>query len=147
MVATIELAERIPTTVIAYSTASLLGGSATLSLEATPPSDDAPDGYLATDGRGQITGTIRSRLIEQVRNELDNYVLPFVELAENLNDLVKPLSEDDPNAAKENVRTIVRGVNETIELFKGFSSSLPRLYCAPASPYSAKGPQISSALA
>ena len=108
----------IPNDVELYATSSLLGGSATLQLEA-PPEPEAP--ALATDGSAHLADEIRSRLIAQLTSELDARMWPVVEamkefelLARNLNELVEPRDSDDP-ADTRNIRTAVETLNEVLE--------------------------------
>jgi phospholipid/cholesterol/gamma-HCH transport system substrate-binding protein len=109
----------IPEGVELYATSSLLGGSATLQLEA-PPDPDAP--VLARDGSAHLADEIRSRLIAQLTSELDARMGPVVEamkefelLARNLNELVEPFDPDDSAADARNIRTAVATLNEVLE--------------------------------
>ncbi|MHC4709938.1 MAG: MlaD family protein [Planctomycetota bacterium] len=108
----------IPDDVELYATSSLLGGSATLQLEA-PPEPDTP--VLTRDGSAHLADEIRSRLIAQLTSELDARMGPVVEamkefelLARNLNELVEPRDSDDP-ADTRNIRTAVETLNEVLE--------------------------------
>ncbi|MHC4786661.1 MAG: MlaD family protein [Planctomycetota bacterium] len=109
---------RIPEGVGLYATSSLLGGSATLQLEA-PPGPAGPG--LPTDGSAHLADEIRSRLIAQLTSELDARMGPVVEamkefelLARNLNELVE---EPGPDGAGDNrnIRTAVATLNEVLE--------------------------------
>jgi phospholipid/cholesterol/gamma-HCH transport system substrate-binding protein len=106
----VEIAEQVKL----YATSSLLGGSATLQLEA-PAHPGGP--VLATDGSAHVADEIRSRLIAQLTSELDSRMGPVVEamrefemLARNLNELVEPPDPDD-----RNIRTAVATLNEVLE--------------------------------
>ncbi|MHC4980021.1 MAG: MlaD family protein [Planctomycetota bacterium] len=108
----------IPEDAELYATSSLLGGSATLQLEATPE----PHGpILPRDGSARLADEIRSRLIAQLTSELDARMGPVVEamkefelLARNLNELVEPSDSDDA-ADTRNIRTAVEKLNEVLE--------------------------------
>jgi phospholipid/cholesterol/gamma-HCH transport system substrate-binding protein len=108
----------IPDDVELYATSSLLGGSATLQLEA-PTSPGGP--VLARDGSAHLADEIRSRLIAQLTSELDARMGPVVEamkefelLARNLNELVEPPDPSRPADAR-NIRTAVETLNEVLE--------------------------------
>ncbi len=119
IVAMLDTNVRIPAAVVPYATASLLGGAATLQLEGLPPVVDRPSAYLPTDGSAVIAARIGSRLIEQVRNEFAANFGSVVELADNLNDLLRPVVDgDDPEAARESIRTVVRNINDWLETFR-----------------------------
>jgi phospholipid/cholesterol/gamma-HCH transport system substrate-binding protein len=117
LVALIDQTVQIPDDVVPYATVSLLGGSATLELEGTV----RPGGpILPTDGTATLKAEIRSRLIEQITNELDARMSPVVDalaefqvLAHNLNELVEP---PDPGRPGEvlNIRTAVEALNEVL---------------------------------
>ena len=108
----------IPDDVELYATSSLLGGSATLQLEAAPE----PDGsVLARDGSAHLADEIRSRLIAQLTSELDARMGPVVEamkefelLARNLNELVE-LPDPGGPADTRNIRTAVETLNEVLD--------------------------------
>jgi phospholipid/cholesterol/gamma-HCH transport system substrate-binding protein len=109
---------RIPDGVGLYATSSLLGGSATLQLEA--PAGPVGTG-LPTDGSAHLADEIRSRLIAQLTSELDARMGPVVEamkefelLARNINELVEEPGPDDP-ADTRNIRTAVATLNQVLE--------------------------------
>ncbi len=123
MVALIESGEQIPANVVPFATTSLLGGGATLQLEGAP-SDPAREEFLATDGSATINSTIGSRLIEQVRTELDGLVTPLVQLAGNLNRLLEPPDPGDPAAVAASLYTTVTKVNAAIQRYSELASAL-----------------------
>ncbi|MHC4415306.1 MAG: MlaD family protein [Planctomycetota bacterium] len=124
VVALIGVEERIPSDVVPYATSSLLGGSATLQLEAALPEVGAPAAFLATDGSARIDARIGSRLVEQIRTELDNYIAPLVELAGNLNALLRAPEAGDPEEARWNLRTAVENLNAALEQLAGLGAAL-----------------------
>lgn len=119
IVAEITQSVLIPANVKTYANPAVLGGSATLRLE-TPPGEGGAPGTLANDGTAELSGEIRSQLLEQITSELDKRLEPmlagleeFRNLARNLNDLVEPVDPDDPAAAR-NIRTAVETLNEVL---------------------------------
>ncbi len=123
VVALIKSGEQIPANVVPFATTSLLGGGATLQLEGAP-SDPAKVEFLATDGSATINSSIGSRLIEQVRTELDGLVTPLVQLADNLNRLLEPPDPDDPAAAAASLHTTVANVNAALQKYTQLASVL-----------------------
>ncbi len=123
MVALIESGEEIPANVVPFATTSLLGGGATLQLEAAP-SDPARSEFLARDGSATINSSIGSRLIEQVRTELDGLVTPLVQLADNLNRLLEPPDPGDPAAVAASLHTTVTKVNAALQKYSELASAL-----------------------
>ncbi|MEE8147079.1 MAG: MlaD family protein [Longimicrobiales bacterium] len=121
ILALITMSQRIPADVIPHATTSLLGGSATLQLESIPSPLLA---YLPTDGTAQINGTIGSRLVEQIRTELENYVAPLVELAGNLNELVRARDPGEPQRAAASIRTALENLNTALEQLAELPASL-----------------------
>ena len=129
----INMAEQIPIEVELFADRSLLGGSATLVLEARlVPPDDAMQ-FLATDGSAQINGEIRNRLMELITAELDARMTPiinalqqFSQLGENLNALLEapdpetPEAEQLPNlhTAMVQLNTVLVDVHEALALAK-----------------------------
>jgi ABC-type transporter Mla subunit MlaD len=118
ILALIDSPVEVPERVALYATSSLLGGSATLQLEAQATPGEA---VLPTDGTARIADVIRSRLIEQITAELDTRMGPVVEamkefelLARNLNELVEPPDPDRPRDAR-NIRTAVETLNQVLE--------------------------------
>jgi phospholipid/cholesterol/gamma-HCH transport system substrate-binding protein len=118
ILALIDREVRIPSDVGLYAASSLLGGSATLQLEA-PVGPGGPG--LPTDGSAYLADEIRSRLIAQLTAELDARMGPVVEamkefelLARNINELVEPPGPDDPADAR-NIRTAVATLNVVLE--------------------------------
>jgi ABC-type transporter Mla subunit MlaD len=114
IIAHIDAAARIPTDAVPYATASLLGGSAALQLEGFPPEVSGPGSYLPTDGTASLSSRIGIRLIEQIRSEFASNFSPIVELARNLNELVRAPPPGDPEAARASLRTTVAGLNEAV---------------------------------
>ncbi|MCH8343100.1 MAG: MCE family protein [Planctomycetes bacterium] len=76
--AQINQSQQIPADVVLYAATSLLGGSATLQLEAPRTETGEPPQFLPTDGSAQINRKILSRLIEQITAELT----PLIEAVE-----------------------------------------------------------------
>jgi phospholipid/cholesterol/gamma-HCH transport system substrate-binding protein len=118
ILALIDRQVQIAEHVALYATSSLLGGSATLQLEA-PASPGSP--VLATDGSAHLADVIRSRLIAQLTSELDARMGPVVEamkefemLARNLNELVEPPDPARPRDART-IRTAVETLNEVLQ--------------------------------
>lgn len=112
----------IPVGALPYSAASLLGGGATLQLEAV----GLRNGSLATDGNAQIRGPIRSRLMEDLNSQLDSRMGPLLEtmgefraLARNLNEMVRPVGPGEPGVV--NARTAVERLNQVLD---GFDQTL-----------------------
>ncbi len=123
VVALIESGEQIPANVVPFATTSLLGGGATLQLEGAP-SDPARAEFLAADGSATINSSIGSRLIEQVRTELDGLVTPLVQLADNLNRLLEPPDPGDPAAVAASLRTTVTNVNAALQKYTELAAAL-----------------------
>lgn len=114
--ALIDRATRIPSTVEPFATAALLGGSATLQLEVPNGAGGAPP--LSHDGSAHLDGEIRSRLMEQLTEELGRRMEPllagmdeFRTLARNLNELVEP---SDGTTGTRNIRTAVEKLNDVL---------------------------------
>jgi ABC-type transporter Mla subunit MlaD len=108
----------IPQDAELYAIASLLGGSASLELEA---SSTASGPSLPTDGTAYLADVIGSQLIKELTDELDARMNPvvdamqeFEELARNLNELIEA---PDPDAVGDprNIRTAVLTLNEVLE--------------------------------
>lgn len=133
IVALIETSQRIPTDVELFADSSLLGGSATLVLEAHLGAPESAMPFLATDGSAQINGEVRNRLMDLVTAELDARMTPiinalqqFSQLGENLNALLEapdpdtPESEQLPNlhTAMGQLNTVLGDVHEALELAK-----------------------------
>lgn len=133
IVALIKMAEQIPTDVELFADSSLLGGSATLVLEARLVTQDDATQFLATDGSAEINGEIRNRLMELITVELDARMTPiinalqqFSQLGENLNALLEapdpgtPEAEQAPNlhTAMAQLNTVLGDVHEALELAK-----------------------------
>lgn len=129
----INTAEQIPTEVELFADRSLLGGSATLVLEARLVTPDGAMQFLATDGSAQINGEIRNRLMELITAELDARMTPiinalqqFSRLGENLNALLEAPDPDTPDAeqlpnlhtAMAQLNTVLGDVHEALELAK-----------------------------
>ena len=105
IIAAIDDTVLIPANAVPFAMASLLGGSATLMLDA-PGGGPAGVGTLPTDGRAILRGPIQSGLMQEFAGALDSRMQPFMEgfedfreLARNLNDLVKPTDPDQPPAS------------------------------------------------
>lgn len=128
--ALIDQEQRIPAAAGPYATASLLGGSATLQLEVEPQSEAPSAGFLSTDGRAEISGEIRIRLLDQLTSELDSRMAPllaaledfqrlsdaYLELGVNLNQLVQPLDPDaTPQQRAANIHTAVAKLNTVLD--------------------------------
>ncbi len=116
IIALISGAVAIPVGVVPYATASLLGGSATLQLEAVVGEDALP-----SDGSAVIRSPIRSRLAEDLIEALDSRMdrlldamEEFRDLASNLNDLLGPADPDDPGGTR-NIRTAVETLNRVLD--------------------------------
>ena len=133
IVALIETSQRIPTDVELFADSSLLGGSATLVLEAHLGTPESAMPFLATDGSAQINGEVRNRLMDLVTAELDARMTPiinalqqFSQLGENLNALLEapdpntPEAEQLPNlhTAMAQLNTVLGDVHEALELAK-----------------------------
>ncbi len=117
IVAMIDDTVLIGRNVIPYATVQLLGGSATLQLEAAPGSD----GTLPTDGSAILHEPIHSRLMEELTATLDARMQPlldgmeeFRELARNLNELVRPVDPDRPGETR-NIRAAVETLNQVLD--------------------------------
>lgn len=115
IVALIDTEARIPAGAVPYATASLLGGAATLQLEGLPPPGEAPGAFLPADGTARLSHRIGIRLIEQIRAEFGANFGPFLELARNVNELLRPPEAGDPEAARANLRTAVANANALLE--------------------------------
>lgn len=76
--AQIDHSQQIRADVVLYAATSLLGGSATLQLEAPRTEIGKPPQFLPTDGSAEINRKILSRLIEQITAEL----APLIEAVE-----------------------------------------------------------------
>ena len=133
VIALVKTSERIPVSAKPFADSSLLGGSATLVLEAPHTLDNNELLYLPTDGSAQISGEIRSRLIEQITTELDARMAPITEaleqfsrLGENLNAMFQVPDPDSPDAdqprnlqrAIAQLNTVLDDVHEALELAK-----------------------------
>ena len=133
IVALINISQRIPTDAELFADSSLLGGSATLVLEARLVTPDGAIQFLATDGSAQINGEIRNRLMELITVELDARMTPiidalqqFSQLGENLNALLEAPDPDTPEAeqlpnlhtAMGQLNTVLVDVHEALELAK-----------------------------
>lgn len=133
IIAQIDTKQRIPADVRPFADSSLLGGSATLVLEAAPVSSNGEGKYLPTDGTATIDGELKIRLIEQITAELDSRIAPllesftqFSELGKNLNDLLAapdpniPEDQQPPNlrSAMMSLNTVLSDVHEALELAK-----------------------------
>ena len=125
VVALIKSGEQIPKNVVPFATTSILGGGATLQLEGAP-SDPARAEFLAVDGSATIESVIGSRLIEQVRSELDSLVTPLVELANNLNRFLKQPDPGDPEAVAVSLHTTIANVNTVLRKYTELASALER---------------------
>ena len=123
VVALIKSGEQIPKNVVPFATTSLLGGGATLQLEGTL-SDPARAEFLAVDGSATIESVIGSRLIEQVRSELDSLVTPLVELANNLNRLLEQPDPADPDAVAASLHTTISNVNTALRKYTELASAV-----------------------
>ena len=135
IIAQIDTKQRIPSAVRPFADSSLLGGSATLVLEAAPISPGSEGKYLPTDGSAIINGELRIRLIEQITAELDSRIAPlleslaqFSELGKNINSL---LAEPDPDlpadqqplnlrSAMVTLNTVLKDVHEALDLAKSW---------------------------
>ena len=133
VIALVKTSERIPISARPFADSSLLGGSATLVLEAPHALDNNELLFLPTDGSAQISGEIRSRLIEQITTELDARMAPITEaleqfgqLGENLNAMFQVPDPDSPDAdqprnlqrAIAQLNTVLDDVHEALELAK-----------------------------
>ena len=133
IIAHIDTEQRIPVDVQPFADSSLLGGSATLVLEAAPITPNSDGKYLPTDGSAMINGEIRSRLIEQITTELGERMAPlldslaqFSELGKNLNDLLAAPDPDIPEdqqplnlrSAMVTLNTVLYDVHEALDLAK-----------------------------
>ena len=131
--ALVNTSERIPVNVKPFADSSLLGGSATLVLEAPRALTAGPVQFLPTDGSAQISGEIRSRLIEQITAELDARMAPITEalqqfgrLGENLNAMFQAPDPNAPEAERPRnlhtaiaqLNTVLDDVHEALELAK-----------------------------
>lgn len=121
---------RIASDVVPFATSSPLGGAASLQLE-RPRAHIPTPGWLATDGKAEISGRIGSRLIEQVRAALDNFISPLVELAQNLNRLLETPDPGDPEAVRASFRTTVLEVNRSLTQIEALVSSLNEVFGMP----------------
>lgn len=117
IIANIDNEIRIPANAVPVATASLLGGSATLLLEAS----GKPEQLLATDGRAVVRGPIESGVLKEFAGALDSRMEPIVasleefrELARNINDLVKPGDPAHPEQTP-NIRTAVISLNRVLD--------------------------------
>lgn len=135
IIAQIDIEQRIPVDVRPFADSSLLGGSATLVLEAAPILPNSDGKYLPTDGSATINGELRIRLIEQITAELDSRIAPLLEslaqfsqLGENINAL---LAAPDPNlpadqqplnlrSAMVTLNTVLSDVHEALALAKAW---------------------------
>ncbi len=133
VIALVKTSERIPINAEPFADSSLLGGSATLVLEAPRTVADGTVQFLPTDGSAQISGEIRSRLIEQITTELDARMAPiteallqFAQLGENLNTMFQAPDPDAPEADRQKnlhtamaqLNTVLDDVHEALELAK-----------------------------
>ena len=133
VIALVKTSERIPISARPFADSSLLGGSATLVLEAPQTLDNNDLLFLPTDGSAQISGEIRSRLIEQITAELDARMTPitealqqFAQLGENLNAMFQVPDPDSPDAdqprnlqrAIAQLNTVLDDVHEALDLAK-----------------------------
>lgn len=119
----IESGTLIPETAEPFAVTSLLGSSAILEF-AAPSTDDHAHGFLPTDGSAEIRGPIKLRMLEQVTAELDERLRPFAEalgtlkdlsatfnrLGNNLNDLLEPAEDGQPN-----IRSAVARLTATLD--------------------------------
>ena len=103
--AQIDYTQQIPADVVLYAATSLLGGSATLQLEAPRTETGEPPQFLPTDGSAEINRKILSRLIEQITAEL----APLIEAVE----MVKSWLGDEQLRA--DTHQAIRKVTELIE--------------------------------
>ncbi len=135
IIARIDTKQRIPFDVSPFADSSLLGGSATLVLEAVPVAPDTNVKYLPTDGSALINGDIRSRIIEQITAELDSRIAPllesftqFSELGKNINQLLAPPDPNIPedqqplnlSSAMKMLNTVLSDVHEALDLAKAW---------------------------
>lgn len=135
IIAHIDTEQRIPVDVSPFADSSLLGGSATLVLEAAPLSPNSIGNFLPTDGSAMINGEIRSRLIEQITTQLGERMAPLLEsfaefkkLGKNLNQLLAAPDPDIPadqqplnlRSAMVTLNTVLSDVHEALDLAKSW---------------------------
>lgn len=135
IIAQIDTQQRIPSNVRPFADSSLLGGSATLVLEAAPISPNSSGKYMPTDGTATINGELRIRLIEQITAELDSRIAPlleslaqFSELGKNINALLAAPDPDLPadqqplnlRSAMVTLNAVLTDVHEALDLAKSW---------------------------
>jgi len=127
--ALIDRTIRIPADVEPRIEMALIGTSASLWLRTPPVNLARPRTYLGTDGQAILTGHHRS-LVEELTagldermgslvNALDNFEelsATYVELGENLNDLVRPQSgAEQAGGVDPNIRSAVVKLNAALD--------------------------------
>ncbi len=134
MTAEIEHGTAIPADVVAYATTPLIGAAAMLQLE-QPKQRQGDAGediaFLATDGSAVIIGELRSRILEQITQALDERTKPITDaladfrtlsasltnLSDNVNELLQPQSQADlEGGAEPNLRTAIARMNHAVDV-------------------------------
>jgi phospholipid/cholesterol/gamma-HCH transport system substrate-binding protein len=128
IVCLIDQQMRLPAEVKPFATAPLIGGSATLQLQAPP--DSATGQFLPTDNSATLHGPIRGGLMAQITEQLDERMKPlttslekfnklsdtYVTLGESLNELVRPQSSAQLTQGEQpNLRTAVVKLNSALD--------------------------------
>ena len=119
--AQIDRSKQIPTDVVLYAATSLLGGSATLQLEAPRTETGEPPQFLRTDGSAEINRKILSRLIEQITAELAP-LIEAVEMAKSW--LGDEQLRADTHQAVRKVTELIDRAGDALETFSQAAAGL-----------------------
>ncbi|MCZ6445506.1 MAG: MlaD family protein [Phycisphaerales bacterium] len=123
--AEIDQSQQIPAEVVLYAATSLLGGSATLQLEAPRTETGEPPQFLPTDGSAEINRKILSRLIEQITDELDSQMAPLIEAVEMAKSwLGDEQLRADTHQAVRKVSELIDRAGDTLENFSQVAAGL-----------------------
>ena len=130
IVCLIDDSVRIPVDARPFATAAIIGGSASLQLQA-PPNGEARNGnFLANDGTAEIYGPVRGGLLAQITEQLDQRMKPLTEslekfnkladtyiaLGQNFNSLLEPqTSQQLAGGEQPNLRTAVLKLNDALD--------------------------------
>ncbi len=119
--AQIDQSQQIPADVVLYAATSLLGGSATLQLEAPRTESGEPPQFLPTDGSAEINRKILSRLIEQITAELAP-LIEAVEMAKSW--LGDEQLRADTHQAVRKVTELIDRAGDALETFSQAAAGL-----------------------
>ncbi|MCH8152062.1 MAG: MCE family protein [Planctomycetes bacterium] len=119
--AQINHSQQIPADVVLYAATSLLGGSATLQLEAPRTESGEPPQFLPTDGSAEINRKILSRLIEQITAELAP-LIEAVEMAKRW--LGDEQLQADTHQAVRKVTELIDRAGDALETFSQAAAGL-----------------------